>query len=634
MKKWIALFLSLALLLTGCTLGDTAADPNTGSSGDEGTGDGTESADSETGKTNSSAANAQTFDSADMFTAQDYEIGYDEKESIFIVLEGETASCSADSVSVSGSVVTITQQGSYVLSGTLSDGMIVVDAEKTDTIHLVFDGVDICSRSSAAVYILQADKVFFSLAPGSENYLENGGSFAADDANNVDAVIFSKDDLTLNGTGTLCIDSPAGHGIVSKDNLVLTSGTYSITAAGHGIAGKDSIRIAGGSFIMDVGKDGIHAENSEDSSLGFLYIAGGTFSVTADGDGCSASASAYLKDGSFEIQTGGGSASVTHSENGWAWGQWTQPDSSTDTVSAKGIKCAEILTICGGEYILDTADDALHSNGDLSVTGGNFAIAAGDDALHADGLVSIDGGEIVISKSYEGIEGLSVEISGGEIDIVSSDDGINAAGGNDDSGFGGFGGFDSGPFAESSDSSVSICGGIIRINASGDGIDSNGSLTVSGGETYISGPQDNANAALDYGTQASVTGGLFLAAGSSGMAENFGTDSTQGAMLVSTGSQEAGSTIILSDSDGTVLIRWTAEKAFDCVLLSCPAISQGKTYTLNAGNCTTRISMDSLIYSNAGMGTAGGNGFGGPEGGNMKGFGRPGGNNPKDGRPE
>lgn len=619
MKKWIALFLSLALLLSGCTItAGSTADTDTDDSNNQDTSPAAD-ADSET-------ENTLEFDTASMFTARDFEVGYDESGSTAILLQGESASCASDTVYISGNIITITQSGSYILSGTLDDGMVIVDTQNTDKVQLVLDGAQISCQDSAAIYILQADKVFLTLAPGSENQLINGGSFSAIDENNIDAVIFSKDDLTLNGTGSLYISSPAGHGIVSKDDLVITSGDYNIEAARHGISGKDSVRIAGGIFSINCGKDGIHAENGEDSALGFLYIVEGDFHITAEADGCSASATAYIEGGSFEIQTGGGSASVTHKESGWSWEQRAQPESSTETetVSAKGIKSASTLAISGGSYSIDTADDALHSNGDLNITGGDFTISTGDDGLHADGTTCIHNGTIRITGSYEGIEGLSVEISGGEIELVSSDDGINAAGGADQSGFGGFGGFGgNGPFSGSTESHIDISGGIIQINASGDGIDSNGAVIISGGEVYISGPEDNADSALDYETQAVITDGLFVAAGASAMAQNFSTDSTQGAILVATSTQPADSTILLADADGAVLLNWTAKKSFDCVLISCPALQQGKTYTLNAGSYTTQFSMDSLIYGGIAGGMGGMPNFRGN--GNMGGFGGNGG---------
>ncbi|MBR5296009.1 MAG: carbohydrate-binding domain-containing protein, partial [Clostridia bacterium] len=153
----------------------------------------------------------------DMFSARDSKTDYDKDEAIFVELKGKGAKCDSDGVRISGSKVTLTAAATYVISGSLSDGMIVVDAEKNAKIHLIFDGVDITSRTSAALYILSADKVHVTLSEDTENTLENGGAFAALDENNIDGALFSKGDLTINGSGRLTVTSPAGHGIVCKD---------------------------------------------------------------------------------------------------------------------------------------------------------------------------------------------------------------------------------------------------------------------------------------------------------------------------------------------------------------------------------------------------------------------------------
>lgn len=191
--------------------------------------------------------------------------------------------------------------------------------------------------------------------------------------------------------------------------------------------------------------------------------------------------------------------------------------------------------------------------------------------------------------------------------LTVSDDGLNAAGGNDQSGFGGRRGDDN--FASGSNASIHISGGTLFINASGDGIDSNGSLTVSGGAVYVDGPTGGGDGALDYDGEGTVTGGGVVAVGSSQMAQNFGSSSTQGSILVSVGSQEAGSTVTLTDESGQELITFQAAKSFDSVAVSCPEITEGASYTLTAGNSENQITMDSLIYgSGGGMGMGGGGG--------------------------
>lgn len=489
MKKTaiLSLFLVILLCLSACTA--------TGNS------EASESSSSETSQTET-AETVSTASSSEMFTDRDMEIGYDEETSARITLSGNSASCDSDAVQISDSTVTITDEGTYILSGTLNDGMIIVSADDTDKVQLVLDNVEVTSSTSAAIYVLEADKVFITTASGSENTLANGGEYVAIDDNNIDAVIFSKSDLTLNGAGTLIINAAAGHGIVSKDDLVLTSGTYNITAASHGLSGKDSVRIAKGTYTITSGKDGIQAENTDDTSLGFLYISGGTFTITADGDGMSASAYLQIEDGSFTITTGEGSASVTMTTSTTDFGQrggfqdqTTTTTTEEDSTSQKGIKADGAITIAGGSFVTDTVDDSIHSNSDILITSGEFELKTGDDAIHSDTAVTIQSGDFTIAYCYEGIEGLSVTIDDGTFDITSVDDGINAAGGTDSSGFGG-GRPGQEQFASSSDSFITINGGDFIIVSTGDCIDSNGALTINGGTLNLT-CNGSGNTALD-----------------------------------------------------------------------------------------------------------------------------------------
>lgn len=225
--------------------------------------------------------------------------------------ETETAS---SGVSISGNIITISKEGTYVLSGALSEGQIVVDADSAK-VQLVLDNADITCASSAAIYVKNADKAFITLAEGSENILMNTAEYEAIDDNNIDAVIFSKDDLTLNGKGTLTINSEYGHGIVSKDDLKLVGGIYNITAENHALSGKDSVRIAEGTYNLTSGKDGIHSENADDDEKGFVYIASGDFTIESTGDGIDASYVVQIDDGAFDITAGGGAENATKTHN-------------------------------------------------------------------------------------------------------------------------------------------------------------------------------------------------------------------------------------------------------------------------------------------------------------------------------
>lgn len=600
----LAILLTSLLAFSGCTAADSQ----------ESTSSAPEVTTTETVTQDTSVQDTASVDTSEMFTDRDMEIGYDEETCIPITLSGDSATCDSDAVVISDSTVTITEEGTYLLSGTLN-GMVAVQAADTAKIQLVLDNVEITNATGAAIYVAEADKVVITTASDSENTLSNGGEYVAIDDNNIDGAIFSKADLTLNGAGVLTVNAQAGHGVVSKDDLVLTSGTYNITAASQGLSGKDSVRIASGTYSIESGKDAIHAENTEDSSLGFLYIANGTFQLTAEGDGMSASSYLLVEDGDFTIEAGGGSANAATQSTTMEFtpgGQIETTDTEETTPSTKGIKAVTALTLQGGSYSLDTADDGLHSNGDVTISGGNFTIASGDDGIHGDQAVTVSDGTIQITQSYEGIEGLSIDIPGGTISLVASDDGLNAAGGTDSSGFGGRGGD---MFAATEGAYISISGGTMHIDASGDGIDSNGSLTVSGGETYVSGPTDSGNSCLDYASGATISGGIFLASGSSGMAQNFDDTSTQGVMMVTVDSASAGSTVSLTDSSGAELASWQPEKDFNSVIISCPEITEGSTYTLTVNGTSTEITMDSLVYGSVG----GMGGLGGGKGGSMGG---------------
>ncbi len=542
----------------------------------------------------------------DMFTDRDGKTEYDENQAVTIKLNGTSAISSSNSVKISGSTVTITEEATYVILGTLTDGMIIVNAENTAKLQIVLNGVDITSKTSAALYILEADKVFVTLADGTENILANGGSFTAIDENNIDAAVFSKQDLTFNGSGSLTVTSPAAHGIVCKDDLVFTGGTYTVNSASHGLDANDSVRISSSAKLtIDAGKDGIHCENTDDASLGFIYISNGTMNIEAEGDGIAAGAYVQIENGTFDLLIGGGSENGSNAFSGNYGGFMggsghggMRPggsQSSTTTTdesgtSMKGIKAANSLLISGGTFKIDSADDSVHSDVSVTINGGTFEIASGDDAIHAEESLTITAGTFNITESYEGLEALNIDVKGGEFKIVASDDGLNAAGGTDSSGTTGgrdgmFGGgkHGMGGGMSSGNGSIVISGGNLYVKASGDGLDANGTLTISGGYTVVTGPTQGDTATLDYDRSATIMGGTFIGTGASGMAQSF-SDSEQGVVAVSVGDQSAGTNITLKDKSGKTIIEYAPELSFAVVILSSPDIVSGETYTITVGS--------------------------------------------------
>lgn len=636
---------------------------------------GTAADSTDTTESQQAVSTGDTLSYDDMFTDRDLDVGYEESDSVKISLSDDTTTVSSgssdnsstddtvDGVTVDGNVITITSGGTYIISGTLSEGQLVVDADD-EKVQLVLDNADITCATSAAIYVKSAGKTFITLAEGSENILMNTAEFEAIDDNNIDAVIFSKDDLALNGSGTLTINSENGHGIVSKDDLKITGGTYNITAASHALSGKDSVRIAEGTFNLVSGKDGIHSENADDSSKGYVYIAGGEFTVDSTGDGIDASNIVQIDGGTFDITAGGGveNSTKTHEDNmmgGPGGGNGPQmgeapdgntpsekpsgevpqgdpgnnssensgsdnsssdssssdiatppekPDSNTnqaagteqsesdtsdsDSASTKGIKADGRLYINGGTFTINSADDSVHSNSAVTINDGTYTLTTGDDGVHSGEAVEINGGTITISESYEGLEGLTVTINDGDIDITSSDDGINAAGGNEEMGFGRMGN-DSTDNTSTDEMWMEINGGYIHVLAGGDGIDSNGDITVNGGEVYIDGPSDSGNSAIDYGDRSAcyINKGTVVAIGSSGMAEDISDDSDQQVMLVKLDSQKEAGEVILTDSDGNEIITYTALKAYDCVIISAKDLEAGQTYTLTTSGTQTNVDL-------------------------------------------
>lgn len=356
------------------------------------------------------ADGTQEIDLADMFSDRDRDATYDEAESAVIQLSDGGSSCGSDAVVISQNTVTITDEGTYILSGSLSDGMVVVDTEDTDKVQLVFKGVSVSNPDSAAVYIASADKVFITLAEGTENVVSNGGTYTDIDENNIDGVVFSKADLSFNGTGKLTVTATAGHGIVSKDDLIFTGGSYEISAAEHGMEGKDSVRIADGTYRITSGKDGIHGENKDDAALGFVYIAGGTFEIASpEDDGIHAGSGLTITGGVIDITDSyeglegltvdimGGQISVTASDDGINAaggndGSGMEGADGDPFASTEGA----YISISGGNLWINASGDGIDSNGDLTVSGGETYLSGpvngGNSSLDYGGTAVITGG--------------------------------------------------------------------------------------------------------------------------------------------------------------------------------------------------------------------------------------------------
>lgn len=485
MKKILAFLLSTILVLSMAACGSSMPAEDT-----EHTDENVQTPSQIINDTDTSAV----LDTSNMFTSRDKEIGYDESSVTKLTLANET--------------VTIAKEGIYLLSGEISNGQIIVAVGDTEKVQLILDGANISSNNSAPIYVKSANKVFVTLAAGSKNTLSVIGEYSDKSENNVDGAVFSKSDITFNGNGELTVNAIYGHGIVGKDNLIFTSGSYTIVAERHGISANDSVRISDGTFHITSGKDGIQVENTEDIEKGFFYMANGSLTVKANGDAISASGVMKIEDGQLNLTTGKGAESVTLQSDAMGGGMRPNMQQQTtaneeESVSQKGLKSDSGITVNNGVFVIDTVDDGLHAAGNIQVTDGTFTIKSGDDGVHSDQAVIIENGSLDIPYCYEGIEGLSVTINGGTFDIVSSDDGLNAAGGTDSSGFGGRGGS---PFESTDGAFITINSGDINIVSDGDSIDSNGALTINGGTLNLT-CNGNGNTTIDASGIYSNNGG-------------------------------------------------------------------------------------------------------------------------------
>ena len=718
MKNCLAAICAFAMLplLGGCSVADTAS-----KEGDEtrALNDTAELEDTADGAVTALTARADApyaVDVTSLFTDRDLRSDYTVDTEIR--LDGDTASIDGSGAAADGSTITITDEGVYRLTGTL-DGQIVVASE--GKVQLVLDGVTITNESGAAILVTGAKKTFLTLAPGSENVLADGTSRS--EGQEDDAVIYSKDGLTINGSGALTVTAAYDKGIVSKDELAVTGGTLTVSSPGTGIKGKDSVAVYDGQITVEAGGDGIKADNDTDEGKGFVCICGGTCNITAAEDAIQAETELIVEGGDITVLAGGGleNAPVHAGDFGMGGGMGfgrgfdrhmtdqtdgempaiaegempsmpdgemptmpegempsmpegemptmtegempSMPDgempdgempdgemptmaegempampngempgmtedtteTGEDTISTKGLKAGTLLYIGAGTVKAEAADDVLHSNGSLYITGGTCTLAAGSKGIHADETVEISGGTVDITDSHEGIEAKDILVSGGDVHVVSSDDGFNASDGSAQGAMGG-----------AVACTLEISGGRVYVDAGGDGLDSNGALTVSGGIVLVDGPTNSGNGALDTNDSLTCTGGLLIAAGAAGMAE-YPTGTQETIVMTTSAVQSAETLVTVLDAEGNEVLSYAPSKTWSSFIVSTPDLASGETYTLLLGGTSTADVTDGLYtaggYQNDGteegsvtlddtvcfIGTAGS--MGGMQGGMMGGRG-------------
>ena len=406
---------------------------------------------------------------------------------------------------------TISEEGVYIFNGSLNDGQIVVDTDDKAKVQIVLKGVSLSCDDGPAIYVKSADKVFLTLAEGTENVIEDGFAYKNDEDEPWGAV-FSKDDLTINGSGRLKVEGNYMHGIVSKDSLKVTGGIIEVTAEEDGIRGRDEVCIHDGKISIYAKGDAIKSNNDEEDDRGNVSIDGGEIKIED-------TASQGI-DGYNVVQILGGTVNIT-SEN-------------------EGIQ-GEKIYMKSGTLTVDAVDDCLNAKDSL---------IEDSEAVHEDALLEIAGGELTLSTS------------------------------------------------------------------AGDGLDSNGNISVTGGRTVVHGSSGGIEVAMDYNGSAAITGGTVLATGANGMAQNFDSSSSQCSLMYDC-SGNAGSTVSMKDGEGNEIISFEALKSFSSIIISTPEMQVGETYTLTVDDSDISVQITDTItsYSSNMMGVPGSHGGFGDRGG-------------------
>lgn len=499
---------------------------------------------------------AESYEGDGYFTANDLNGAWDTEGAVYITLTGDGAVADGNGVYSYDGDVYISGAGKYVLSGTLDDGSIIVDAYDSSKVYLMLDGVDISCADDAGFKVEQADKVFLTLAEGSVNTITCGDTYSDDAVSDkVTGAIHSHDDLTINGSGSLTVTADYKHGIVSKDDLVITGGTVKITAKEDGIHVNDAVKLTGADITINAEDDGIH------SDLAFV-ITGGSLTI----NGC-----------------------------------------------YEGIE-AVTIDIEGGDTLIYPTDDGLNANGG---SGDMFGMGGGMGGRGMGGTVSGDfsGEQMPDFNSMSGnmpafmdmpdMEGNQGMLANEDTDDRGSDTADESSESEEDTE----------TYIHISGGTLTI---INDSGRDADGIDSNGDLIITGGDIRVSMVNSGGNSALDYASEsggvAEISGGTVIACGNYSMAEQFDESSAQVSILYTySEGAEAGTTVTLEDEEGNVLMTYEVPQSFSSVNMSCPELTVGETYTMIIGDNEEKLTVEeiSASYGDATSGGFGGMLFGG-----------------------
>lgn len=481
-----------------------------------------------------------------------------------IELNDNSITVNSSTVNVSNNIATITTAGVYSIVGSLSDGQIIVNTEDEEKVVLILNGANVTCNTSAPIYIQKAKKVVVYLVAGSQNSLIDATSYITSDEPN--ATLYSKSDLTIFGEGSLIVKGNYNDGITSKDGLIIKSGNITVTSVDDGIRGKDYLIIDNGNISLTTGGDGLKSDNEDNTSLGYIDIKTGKFNVVSGGDAISAQTDISITTGEFNLTSGGGSSRTV-----------------TETLSAKGIKGLASVSIDNGTFTINAADDGIHSNKDVTINKGFFSISSSDDGIHADSKVIINDGDVKIAKSFEGIESGLITVNSGSVSITASDDGFNATYGNG---------------GEANDGScLTINAGNIFVDAlKGDGLDSNGSIVITGGTLVVHGPQSQPEVGMDYNGTCNISGGFLVISGtSSNMTQAPSNSSAQCCLRIMMTSNVVANTLFhIQDASGNDIITFKPVRTYSSIIFSSPNLSNGTTYYVYTGGTSTGTVINGL----------------------------------------
>ena len=464
------------------------------------------------------------------------DVTWDSSSEVTINLSNPTA---IDGVTVSDGVITITKAGNYKLIGTY-EGQIKVEAADSDMVRLVLKNATITNSTGAAINVVEADEVVIYTASGTTNTVSDGSSYADTASGSPDASIYSKSDLTLAGEGTLKVEGKYEEGIHTSDGVVIASGTLEVNAANTGIKGKDYVDILDGTVTVTASQDGIKATNNTDGNRGWVRLSGGTVNISADDD---------------------------------------------------GFKAERVLEISGGTLNINQANEGIEGQY-INILDGTVNVTSSDDGINASYSTTSTSTESASTSTTQTAQRNQAAQG-------NTGQGNAAQGGQPPAGGGAGGGMGGGTF-EVVDATINISGGTVTVNAKGDGIDSNGTATLSGGTVIVYGPFTGGNTSLDTNGDLLLNGATVTAANSGDMFEAPSTNSTSGYLKISNVSNlSAGTTVQVTDSSGNVVANYKVTNSSTAlIVVSSSKITKGESYTVYTTTDSVDVSSTTLA-SNA-----------------------------------